>query len=77
MIKSGLHMSSQRLKQLQGFLENSPNDSFLLFAIAKEYEGLGQDEQALEHYLLLTQTDPGYIGTYYHLAKLYERKEEF
>jgi tetratricopeptide (TPR) repeat protein len=66
-----------RLEQLQNLQKDSPNDSFLTFAIAKEYEKLGQLDEALQHYLQLVEQDPGYIGTYYHLGKLYEQKEAF
>lgn len=69
-------MSSTRLEQLLNFYKSSPEDSFLLFALAKEYEKLGQQQQALEHYLKLHQSDPEYIGLYYHLGKLYERLNE-
>ncbi len=62
---------AQRLQLLQQILEKSPNDSFALFAVAKEYEGQGNPEQALEFYQRLLQTDPGYVGLYYHLGKLY------
>lgn len=68
---------SDRLKQLQTFLEGSPDDSFILFAIAKEYEKLKEMDKALEQYLLLKSKDPEYVGLYYHLGKLYEMKEEF
>ncbi|MCR9289522.1 MAG: tetratricopeptide repeat protein [Bacteroidetes bacterium] len=69
-------MKSKRLEQLYNFLENSPNDSFLLFAIAKEYEKLQDKESALKYYLKLTKEDPDYVGTYYHLGKLYERLDQ-
>jgi len=64
---------SQRLQLLQQILEKSPNDSFTLFAIAKEYEGAGDVDQALAGYLRLRDTDPGYVGLYYHLGKLFEK----
>ncbi len=67
---------SQRLELLKSMLEKNPKDSFLLFAIAKEYEGLGQEDEALSFFLNLKQTQPDYVGLYYHLGKLYERKEE-
>lgn len=70
-------MNSNRLDQLFQFLEERPNDAFLLFAIAKEYEGLEDEENAKSYYLKLTDHDPNYVGTYYHLGKLYERAEEF
>ena len=69
-------MSNNRLIQLQGFLEERPDDEFVLFAIAKEYEGLGNEEQAETYYVQLTQNSPTYVGTYYHLGKLYERAEK-
>ncbi len=69
-------MNQQRLEQLQNMLENSPNDSFLLYAIAKEYEGLEQVSEALQKYQELTEIHPDYVGTYYHYAKLLEQEEE-
>ncbi len=67
---------SPRLEQLLHFLENSPDDAFILFAIAKEYESLSSWEQAKEYYLKLKQTSPDYVGLYYHLGKLYEHFED-
>lgn len=65
-------MSTKRLERLMQFYESSPDDSFIRFAIAKEYEQLEDLEKALEFYLKITQDDPGYVGVYYHLGKLYE-----
>lgn len=70
-------MSTPRLQQLLKFLEESPNDAFILFAVAKEYEGLHDNKNALSYYLQLKEKDPDYVGTYYHLGKLYEQLEEF
>ncbi|MFK7771344.1 MAG: tetratricopeptide repeat protein [Saprospiraceae bacterium] len=69
--------SSDRLKQLYQFLKDRPDDEFLLFAVAKEYEKLGNEEKAKEYYLKLTTDHANYVGTYYHLGKLYERDEDF
>jgi len=69
-------MNEDRLDKLLNFLKTTPNDSFLLFAIAKEYETRQQIDQALKHYLLLKENDPKYIGLYYHLAKIYEHIQE-
>ncbi len=66
-------MTSNRLNQLLNFLGESPNDSFILFAIAKEYEKYDERKMAFEYYLKLKQTDPKYVGLYYHLGKLYEK----
>ncbi len=67
---------SKRLPLLQQLLDSSPNDSFALFAIAKEYEGMGDLQQALDFYQRLQTTNPGYVGLYYHLGKLYEKLEQ-
>lgn len=69
-------METPRLQQLFSFLEASPNDAFLNFAIAKEYEGIGDFPKALEYYLQLVANAPDYVGTYYHLGKLYERLDD-
>ena len=65
-------MSGKRLDQLLQFLEESPNDSFLKFAIAKEHEKLKVYDKALKYYLDIYENDKEYIGLYYHLGKLYE-----
>ncbi|WP_235296114.1 tetratricopeptide repeat protein [Portibacter marinus] len=62
---------TERLETLLNHIEDSPNDGFLLFAIAKEYENIGEAEKALEYYEKLRIDDPKYVGLYYHLAGLY------
>ncbi len=64
---------SQRLQQLLAFWQGDATDAFVLFAIAKEYEKLGDDLQALEWYERLKASDSDYVGVYYHLGRLYER----
>ena len=65
-----------RLESLKNLLVQDPNDGFLLFAIAKEYESIGQLDQALNHYEKLRTVDPDYVGLYYHLAALYQEMED-
>ncbi len=60
-----------RLQQLFSLLEQNPKDSFVRFALAKEYENTGDHEKALEFYLNLLKDDPDYVGAYFHLAELY------
>lgn len=62
-----------RLEKIQAMLAKSPNDSFLHFALAKEYEQLGQEEQAGNTYAELLQKDSSYVGLYYHYGKWFER----
>lgn len=66
-------MANDRLEQLLQLLESSPGDNFITFAIAKEHEKYGREQEALNWYLKLRDEQPEYIGTYYHLGKLYER----
>lgn len=63
---------SHRLQQLTDFLHESPNDPFLKYALATEHLKLGHTESALRYYEELLDKHPEYVGTYYHLGKLYE-----
>lgn len=63
---------SHRLQQLIGFLSENPDDAFLKYALATEHLKLGHTEQALQYYEELVNYHPEYVGTYYHLGKLYE-----
>ena len=67
---------TSRLNQLLEFQNNNPKDSFILFALAKEYEKLEERDEALAHYLKLVEMDVNYVGTYYHLGKLYEQLDQ-
>jgi len=57
-----------RLEQLNAMLKESPNDSFLLFAIAKEYEKINSWERAIQFYEKVVENDSNYVGVYYHLG---------
>ena len=65
-----------RINQLKTFLKDNPKDSFLLYALAKEYQGSGQFDEALHQFQVLLEEDPNYVGAYYHLGKLYESMEQ-
>ncbi len=69
-------MESTRLNKLLEFLESEPNDPFVLYALATEYNAQKDIEKALSYYLKLVDEHPDYVGTYYHLGKLYEKTEE-
>ena len=62
-----------RIQKLKDFLSGSPTDSFLQHALALEYIKVGDDLSARQLFEEILQRDPGYIGSYYHLAKLLER----
>lgn len=63
-----------RINKLKGFLEANPGDSFLQHALALEYIKAGDDEQARLLFENILSSDPSYVGSYYHLGKLLERK---
>lgn len=48
-----------------------PGDSFLLHALALEYQAAGDAALAIDTFEQLLQAQPDYIGSYYHLAGLY------
>ena len=66
----------ERIEKLKEFLKSSPADSFLKHALALEYIKLEDDEQAEMMFTEILEKEPGYIGSYYHLGKLLERKGE-
>ena len=59
-----------RIDKIRQFLQDSPNDSFLRYALAQELQKQGDVEAAKEAYLWLTDNQPSYVATYYHLGKL-------
>lgn len=63
----------ERIEQIKEFLKKTPNDSFLKHALALEYIKLGDDDAARVLFEEVLAFEPGYVGSYYHLAKLFER----
>jgi Tfp pilus assembly protein PilF len=62
-----------RIARLKEFLLTTPGDNFLKHALALEYIKIGDDKTAQDIFEEILTQDPGYIGSYYHLAKLLER----
>ena len=65
-----LSMQNQRLAQLLEWLENEPNDPFLIYAVATEYKK-NNPQKTLEYFEKLLREHEEYTGTYYHAAALY------
>ena len=63
-------MNEDRIAQLQKFRKDSPNDPFILYALATEYKEEAPQE-AKKHFDELVEKHEEYIGTYYHAAALY------
>jgi tetratricopeptide (TPR) repeat protein len=68
---------TNRLEQLLKLYQQNNRDAFIIFAIAKEYEKNKDIENALSFYEKLVADFPDYVGTYYHLGKLYETLNNF
>jgi Tfp pilus assembly protein PilF len=67
--------SMSRIEKIKELMQERPADSFLKHALALEYIKLGNDDEAGALFISLLENDPGYIGSYYHLARLHERNE--
>ncbi|MCX8021004.1 MAG: tetratricopeptide repeat protein [Chitinophagaceae bacterium] len=63
----------ERIEKIKAMLKESPGDNFLQHALALEYIKLGRDAEARQLFEEILNRDPGYTGSYYHLAKLLER----
>jgi tetratricopeptide (TPR) repeat protein len=65
-------MTNSRLMQLLEYLDEDPNDSFTIYAIAMEYSKT-DEKKALEYYNKLLNANANYVATYYHAGKLHEK----
>ena len=66
----------ERIDKLNEFLKANPGDSFLQHALALEYIKINDDAAARQLFETLLKREPGYVGSYYHLAKLLERAND-
>lgn len=65
-------MKDSRIKQLARQIQKNPGDSFSKFALALEFRKQGKLKKTRILFEDILTTDPGYVGVYYHLGKLYE-----
>jgi len=65
----------ERIEKLKEYLKANNEDSFLQHALALEYIKIGNETEAENLFREILQREPTYTGTYYHLAKLLERRE--
>ncbi len=65
-----------RIEKILEYLEQKPHDNFLRHALALEYIKLNDDAKAQNLFESVLKDSPDYIGSYYHLGKLLERKGE-
>jgi Tfp pilus assembly protein PilF len=64
---------TERIEKLLQFQKASPRDCFLNHALALEYVKIGDEAAARKYFETNLANDPGYVATYYHLGKLFER----
>jgi Tfp pilus assembly protein PilF len=62
-----------KITRIREYLAANPGDSFLQHALALELIKKGDDEEARALFENILRADEGYVGSYYHLAKLLER----
>lgn len=68
-------MSLSRLKLLEEYYQQDPNDPFNVYALAIEY--LKSDVAKSRHYFAeLLDKHPDYLPSYYHAAKLFSEMNE-
>jgi len=63
---------SERVQKLKEMLEKSPQDSFLLYALAMEYKKQGDGPAAIELLDKVILHEPGYCYAYYQKGQILE-----
>ncbi len=66
-------MNSSRVNQLLKFLEESPDDPFVRYALALEYKAT-DPEQASRLFDYLLENHPDYLPTYYQAGQFLEER---
>ncbi|MGN6439681.1 MAG: hypothetical protein ACTHMM_24350 [Agriterribacter sp.] len=66
-----------RKEKLLEMLQTAPQDNFLRHALAMEHISEGEDAEAIAIFEAILRNDPAYIGSYYQLGKLLEKKEHY
>src|SRR5262245_18685147 len=54
-----------RLEQFKEFVEMDPSDTFSRYALAMEYLGVSQFQEAIDHFQKVLQMDPTYSAAYF------------
>lgn len=67
---------ASRISTLASAVKKNPDDSFSKFALALELLKIGEATKARRFFEDIKDNDPGYVGVYYHLGKLYVEMDE-
>ncbi len=63
-----------RIDLLLEYIKDDPDDPFLRYALGLEFQKAGNDDQALEQFLLVKDRFSDYLPNYYQLGSLLVRK---
>jgi tetratricopeptide (TPR) repeat protein len=66
-------MSNARLEKLLEFIKEQPDDIFLKYALAMEYQGLNDIGKTKEYFEEVVKVDKNHVAAYYQLGKIFER----
>ena len=69
-------MDNWRVNKLEAMIQQDPNDEFVMFALAQEYNKMGFLGKSVKWYNRLKTANPDYVGLYYHLAAVYAELDE-
>ncbi len=64
-------MREKRIAHLRKILAQDPNDSFSRYALALEFAGMGNPNEAVQLLEYLLTRDPSYLPAYQQLGSLY------
>ena len=67
-----MNESNSRIESLLEYLNDNPDDSFSQYALALEYDKLGNRTKSIALLEQLLMRAPDYLAGYYQLGKLYE-----
>ncbi len=65
-----------KIPQLEALLAQNNKDCFVLHALGLEYIKIDEPERAKDFFVQVLEADPDYVGTYYHLGKVYEQLDD-
>lgn len=65
-------MENLRLNQIMEMLKAEPEDEFLNYALAIEFEKSGEINQAIKQLQGMIEKNENYLAAYYKLGKLFE-----
>lgn len=66
-------MNDSRLDVLKKMVAQDPSSAFARYGLAMEYVNQGQNEQAVEEFQELLESNPSYAAGYFHAGRTLEK----